>query len=191
MLDSGLILNYKRIDFDDVFKSHFDSLVESDDMFGPRFTSTSIAFCGSPYLGALVDSAREAASWLLELTGHRHHELEFNQENFGHASSRKRDDLKNLGSMSSASVAPLPGDPTHKITMDNEINTNVTAKFPVPSISTMSSASTSAATATATATVTATSSTGALTNHVTASVRGMRNREGTIIDREDYDGVSL
>jgi hypothetical protein len=83
-LPDGLEIDFCRADFQQIFQDHCDILTKGDDLFGPRVTSTVCCFCGSPQLGAYIDACLEKMSWMLEISNHKHHVLEFSQENLGH-----------------------------------------------------------------------------------------------------------
>ena len=83
-LPDGLEFFFNRADFQSIFQEHCDVLIKGDDSYGPRITSTVCCFCGSPQLGAYIDATLEKMSWMLAVSNHRHHVLEFSQENLGH-----------------------------------------------------------------------------------------------------------
>ncbi len=86
-----------RMNVFDTMQAHFARMIKQDSKYGPRASVTNIAFCGSTYLGSVIDHTKETLQWLLEIKKADHHRMHLVQENYGHGSSggKKKEKNKN------------------------------------------------------------------------------------------------
>merc|ERR1711871_551311 len=76
-----------RMNVFNIMQNHFSRMIKQDSKFGARATVTTIAFCGSTYLGSIIDHTKEKIQWLLEMDGADNHRIHLVQENYGHGES--------------------------------------------------------------------------------------------------------